>query len=124
MPVGFCSIPSENVKTAVCGLRGQDDAAVKQIASMHDSYGYRIVNCVWPHYRSILQLAGVFCNKLTADASMYYADHLDSNLLLLGAVQGLYTSDPTRTTCPRACSMCGSYPATRARSHRSGIYLP
>ena len=69
MTVGFCSIPSENVKTAVCGLRGQGDAAVRQIASTNDSYGYTIVNCVWPHYySSISELAGVFCNKLTADA--------------------------------------------------------
>ena len=68
MPVGFCSIPSENVKQPCVAFRGQGDAAVRQIASMNDSYGYTIVNCVWPHYSSISQLAGVFCNKLTADA--------------------------------------------------------
>ena len=26
------------------------DAAVRQVASMNDSYGLTIVNCVWPHY--------------------------------------------------------------------------
>ena len=36
--------------------------------SMNDSYGYTIVKCVWPHYSTISQLAGVFYNKLTADA--------------------------------------------------------
>ena len=44
------------------------DATVRQIASMHDSYCYTIVNCVWPHYSSMSALASVFCNKLTADA--------------------------------------------------------
>ena len=94
MPVGFCSILSDNVKTAVCGLsRCQGDAAVRQIASMNYSYGYTIVNCLWPRYSSISQLAGVFCNKLIATQaddvfvymsdrkrSMYYVDHLDPNL--------------------------------------------
>ena len=69
IPVGFCSIPSENVKIAVCGLsRSGCDAVVRQIASMTDSYGYTIVNCVWPHYSSISQLAGVFYNKHTPNA--------------------------------------------------------
>ena len=109
----------------------------QQIASMNDSYGYTTVNCVWPH-SSISELAGVFCNKLTADAGwrrciciyvdrsryMYYVDHLDPNLLFWGAVQGPHITDPTRATCPTACSICGSYPATWARSHRSGICLP
>ena len=49
-------------------FRGQSYAAVRQIASMNDSYGYTIVNYVWPHYSSVTQLAGVFGNKLTADA--------------------------------------------------------
>ena len=49
-------------------FRGQGDAAVRQIASMNDSYGYTIVNCVRQHYGSISQIAGVFFNKLTADA--------------------------------------------------------
>ena len=42
-------------------FRGQGDAAVRQIASMNDSYGYTIVDCVWPHYSSsISQLAAFF----------------------------------------------------------------
>ena len=49
-------------------FRGQGDAAVRQIVSMNYYYGYTIVNCVWPHYSGISQLADVFCNKLTADA--------------------------------------------------------
>ena len=49
-------------------FRAQGDAAVRQIASTKDSYGYTIVDWVWPHYSSTSQLAGVFCNKLTADA--------------------------------------------------------
>ena len=69
MPVGFCSIPGENVNTAVCGLSRSGWWCFEQIASMNDSYGYTIVNLVWPHYSSsIAQLVGVFCNKLTADA--------------------------------------------------------
>ena len=50
MPVGFCSTPSEDVKQPCVAFRGQGDAAVRQIANMNDSYGYTIVNCVWPHY--------------------------------------------------------------------------
>ena len=104
--------------------------------SMNDSYGYTIVNCVWPHYSSILQLAGVVCISQLTQAgdvfvftsgrsrSMYYVDHLDPNLPFGGAVQGLHNTDPTQETCPRECSMCGSYPATWPRSHRLGIYLP
>ena len=58
-------------------FRGQGDAAVRQIASMNDSYGYTIVNCVWPHYSSISQLAGVFLfvtnSQLTqADEVFFY----------------------------------------------------
>ena len=59
------------MKQPCVAFRGPGDAAatVKQIASMNDSYGYTIVNLVWPHYSSsIAQLVGVFCNKLTADA--------------------------------------------------------
>ena len=67
MQVGFCSIRSENVKQLCVTFRGQDDAAVRQIANMNGYYGYTIVNCVWPHYSSISQLAGVFCSKLAAD---------------------------------------------------------
>ena len=55
----------ENSRVA---FRDQGDAVVRQIASMNDSYGYTIVNYVWPHYSSVTQLAGVFGNKLTADA--------------------------------------------------------
>ena len=84
-------------------FRGQGDAAVRHIASMNDSYGYTIVNCVWTHYSSISQLAGVFWNKLTADAGwrrtcIYVGQitiyvlcrYLDPNLPFWGAVQGLY----------------------------------
>ena len=44
---------------------------LRQIASINDSHGYT-VNCelrvaTWPHYISISQLDGVFCNKLTAE---------------------------------------------------------
>ena len=123
-------------KQPCVAFRGQGDAAVRQIASMNDSYGYTIVNCVWPHYSSILQLAGVVCISQLTQAgdvfvftsgrsrSMYYVDHLDPNLPFGGAVQGLHNTDPTQETCPRECSMCGSYPATWPRSHRLGIYLP
>ena len=55
-------------KQPCVAFRGQGDAAVRQIASMNDSYAYTIVNCVWPQYSSISQLAGVLCNKLAADA--------------------------------------------------------
>ena len=76
-------------------FRGQGDAAVRQIASMNDSYGYTIVNCVWPQYNSISQLAGVrffvtnsqltqaddvFVYTSDRSRSMYYVDHLDPNL--------------------------------------------
>ena len=138
----FVRYQAKTWKQPCVAFRGQGDAAVRQIASMNDSYGYTIVNCVWPHYSSISQLAGVFCNKLTADAGwrrrictyvgqitiyvscIMYIDHLDPNLPFWGAVQGLYFTDPTQTTCPRACSICGSYPATWTRWHRSGTYLP
>ena len=106
-------------------FRGQGDVAVRQIASMNDSYGYTIVNCVWPHYSSISQPAGVFVTNseltqaadvfvYTANRSryMYYVDHHDPNMPFCGAVQGLYITDPTQATCSRACSMCSSYPAT------------
>ena len=64
-------------------FRGQDDAAVRQIASMNDSYGHTIVNCVWPHYGSISQLTqadNVVVYKSGRSRSMYYVDHLDLNL--------------------------------------------
>ena len=74
-------------------FRGQGDAAVRQIGSMNHSYGYTIVNYVWPHYNSITQLAGIFAaNSLLTQAddvfvctsersrSMYYVDYLDPNL--------------------------------------------
>ena len=64
----FVQYQAKTWKQPCVAFRGQSDAAVRQIASMNDSYGYTIVNCVWPHYSSISQLAGVFCNKLTADA--------------------------------------------------------
>ena len=135
---GFVRYQAKTWKQPCVAFRGQGDAAVRQTASMHDSYGYTIVNCVWPHHSSISQLVGVFCNKLTADAgwrriyiytshrwrSMYYVDHVGPNLPFWGAVQGPYNTDPTQATWPRACSMCGSFPATWARSHRSGICLP
>ena len=136
----FVRYQAKTWKQPCVAFRSQGDAAVRQFASMNDSYGYTIVNCVWPHYCSISQLAGVFCNKLTSAAGwqrtcIYVGQitvysffikiyHLDPNLPFWGAVQGLYVTDPTQPTCPRACSVCGFYPATWARSHRSGIYLP
>ena len=135
----FVRYQAKTRKQPCVAFLGQDNAAVRQIASMNDSYGYTIANCVWPHYSSISQLAGVFCNTLTADAgwrriciyvgqitiyALYYVHHLDPNLSFWGDVQGLYITDPTQATCPRACRMCGCYPGTWARSHRSGIYLP
>ena len=41
-------------KQPCVAFRGQADAAVRQIASMNDSYGDTIVKCVWPHYRQYL----------------------------------------------------------------------
>ena len=113
-------------RVAYCG---QGDAAVRQIASMNDSYGYTIVNCVWPHYSSIsnsqlTQADDVFVHTSGRSRSMYFVDYLDPYLPFWGAVRGVYISDPTQAACPKACSMCGSDPATRARSHTSGIYLP
>ena len=64
----FVRCQAKTWKQPCVAFRGQGDAAVRQIASMSDSYGYTIVKCVWPHYSSISQLAGVFCNKFTADA--------------------------------------------------------
>ena len=46
-------------------------------------------------------------------------DHPDPNLPFWGAVQDLYSTDPTQGTCPRACRLYGSHPTTGARSHRS-----
>ena len=68
MPVGFCSTPSEDVKQPCVAFRGQGDDPVRQISSMNGSYGYTIVNCVRSLYSSISQVAGIFRNKLTADA--------------------------------------------------------
>ena len=39
-------------------------------------------------------------------------DHLDSNLPFWGAVQDLYSIDPTQKPCPRSCRLYGSHPAT------------
>ena len=64
----FVRYQAKTWKQPCVAFRGEGDAAVRQIASVNDSYGYTIVNCVWPHYSSISQLPGVFCNKLTADA--------------------------------------------------------
>ena len=75
----------------------------------------------------LTQADDVFVYMSDRSRSMYYVqyvDHLDPNLPFWGAVQGLYITDPTLATCPWACRMCGSYPATWARSHRSGIFLP
>ena len=72
----------------------------------------------------LTQADDVFVYTSDRSRSMYYVDHLDPNLPSWGAVQGLYITDLTQTTCPRACSMGGTYPATQARSHRSGIDLP
>ena len=66
----FVRYQAKTWKRPCVAFRGQGDAAVRQIVSMNDSYGCTIVNFVWPHYSSISQrlIAGVFCNKLTADA--------------------------------------------------------
>ena len=131
----FVRSQAKTWKQPCVAFRGQGDAAVRQIASMNYSYGYTIVNCVWPHYSSISQLAGVLeqthsWRRLTTylfirrtDHDLCYVDNLNPNLAFWGAVQGLYIKDPTQATCPRACSMCGSYAATLAKSHRSGIYV-
>ena len=141
MPVGFCSIPSTKRKRENSRVWPFEVRVMllldRSQASVNDSHGYTTVNFVWPHYSSVSQLAGVFVTNsqltqadhvfvYTSDRarSMYYVDHLDPNLPFWGAVKGLYITDPNQATCPRACSMCGSYPATWARSHRSGIYLP
>ena len=65
----FVRYQAKTWKQPCVAFRGQGDAAVRQIASMNDSYGYTIVNWVWSQYNSISQLlvAGVFCNKLTAE---------------------------------------------------------
>ena len=67
-PSDFVRYQAKTWKQPRVAFRGQGDAAVRQIARMNYSYGYTIVNCVWPHYGSISQLAGVYCDKLTADA--------------------------------------------------------
>ena len=59
---------AKTLKQPCVAFRGQGDGVVRQIASMDDSYGYTFVNCVWPHCSSISELAGIFCNKLTADS--------------------------------------------------------
>ena len=47
----FVRYPAKREREQPCvAFRGQGDAVVRQIASMNDSYGYTIVNCVWPHY--------------------------------------------------------------------------
>ena len=126
-------------KQPCVAFRGQGDAAVRQIASMNYCDWYTIVNAC-RHNTIVSQLAGDLCNKLTTDADWrrvciyvgqitnyvlpWYVDHLDPNLPFWGAVQGVYITDPTQATCPGACSICGSYPAMWARSHRSGIHQP
>ena len=44
----FVRYQAKTWKQPCVTFRGQGDAAVKQIASMDDSYGYTIVICVWP----------------------------------------------------------------------------
>ena len=66
--LAFVRYQAKTWKQPCVAFRGEGDAAVRQIASMKDSYGCTIVKCVWPHYSTISQLAGVFYNKLTADA--------------------------------------------------------
>ena len=73
-------------------FRGQGDAAVRQIASANDFYGYTIVKCVWLQYSSISQLTqadDVLVYTSDRSRSMYYVDHLDHNLPFWGAVQDL-----------------------------------
>ena len=66
---GFVRYQAKTWKQPCVAFGGQGhDATVRQIASRNDYYGYTIVNCVWPQYSSIPQLACVLCNKLTTDA--------------------------------------------------------
>ena len=53
----FVQYQAKTWKQPCAAFRGQGDAAVRQIASMNDSYGYTILNCVWPHHSNIPQLA-------------------------------------------------------------------
>ena len=62
----FVRYQAKTWKQPCVAFQGQGDATVRRIASMNASYGYTIVNCVWPHYCSISELAGFCCNKLTA----------------------------------------------------------
>ena len=42
----FVQYQAKTWKQPCVAFRGQSDAAVRQIASMNDSYGYTVVNCV------------------------------------------------------------------------------
>ena len=59
----FVRYQAKTWKQPCVAFRGQSDAAARQIASMNVSFRYTLVNCVWPHYSSISQLAGVFCHN-------------------------------------------------------------
>ena len=39
-------------------------------------------------------------------------------------MRDLYNTGLTQETSPGPCRLYGSHPATRARSYRSGLYLP
>ena len=56
----FVKYQAKTWKQPCVAFRGECNAAVRQIASLNDSHGYTIVNCVWPHYNSISQLAHVY----------------------------------------------------------------
>ena len=52
--------------------------------------------------------------------SSRHLDHLTPHPPLWGVVQDLHSTDPTRTTRPRWCRLCGSHPAAWARSYKIG----
>ena len=64
----FVRYQAKTWKQPCVAFRDQGDDPVRQISSMNGSYGYTIVNCVRSLYSSISQVAGIFRNKLTADA--------------------------------------------------------
>ena len=102
----FVQYQAKTWKQPCVAFRGQSDAAVRQIASMNDSYGYTVVNCV-RHTTVVSQswLASFVTNsqltqadevfKYTSDRSRsicYVDDNLDPNLPFWCACL-LYTSD-------------------------------
>ena len=41
---------------------------------------------------------------------------------MISCAGSVYSTDPTQEACPRLCRLCGSHPATWARSYRPGIF--